>query len=259
MPRCHGTHRSSPDVDPTSGAAVFDLDNTLVHGSSLFHFATFMARRRALRFGMVARFALDETLYARGRGESARAPMRAAEAALGLVCGLPQVAMAALADEFVNRRSGRMLAASVVCEIERFQTLGVPCFIATASPQELADSFAKQLGMDCAFGTVSEIKDGTYTGRLDGPICHGAAKAHRVRNALASRGLDLAQSTVFSDSVNDLPLLSLARTPIAVSPDRALDRIARTNGWRVLRRTRNHPTLAETMGQSLYYSFPFPM
>ena len=242
-----------------SAAAVFDLDNTLIHGSSLFHFATFMARRRQLNLATVARYAFDERRYAKGQGEPATMPVRAAEAALGLVRGLPQTTMTALVDAFISRRSDRLLAPSIVREVARFQTLGIPCFIATASPQELADAFARRLRMSGAFGTVSEIEGGTYSGRLAGPICHGSAKAHRVRVALDSMGLDLAASTAFSDSVNDLPLLAAARVPIAVSPDRALERIARTNGWQVVARTRDEPSLAQSIGSGFYHSFHFPL
>ena len=140
----------------------------------------------------------------------------------------------------------------------QFQQRGVPCFIATASPQELADSFAMLLGMTGAFGTVSETNAGIYSGRLAGPICHGPAKAHRVRHELEARGLELGSSTVYSDSVNDLPLLSAARVPVAVSPDRTLARIAALNGWQILTRKGEGTTLAPGMGGSGEHPCPFP-
>ena len=241
-----------------TSAAIFDLDNTLVHGSSLFHFASYLARRRAFSIGAVARFTLEEFRYARGQGETASISERAATTALSLVRGRTQDAMHAYVDEFVKRRSGRLLADPVVRQVTQFQQRGVPCFIATASPQELADSFAMLLGMTGAFGTVSETNAGIYSGRLAGPICHGPAKAHRVRHELEARGLELGSSTVYSDSVNDLPLLSAARVPVAVSPDRTLARIAALNGWQILTRKGEGTTLAPGMGGSGEHPCPFP-
>ena len=224
-----------------TSAAIFDLDNTLVHGSSLFHFASYLARRRAFSIGAVARFTLEESRYARGQGETASISERAATTALSLVRGRTQDAMHAYVDEFVKRRSGRLLADPVVRQVAQFQQRGVPCFIATASPQELADSFAMLLGMTGAFGTVSETNAGIYSGRLAGPICHGPGS-----------------STVYSDSVNDLPLLSAARVPVAVSPDRTLARIAALNGWQILTRKGEGTTLAPGMGGSGEHPCPFP-
>jgi HAD superfamily hydrolase (TIGR01490 family) len=236
--------KRSREAHAMTAAAIFDLDNTLVRGSSLFHFAASLARRRAFSIGAVARFALEESRYSRGRGESASVSERAATTALGLVRGRTEEEMHGYVDDFIRRRSRRLLVDPVVSQVALFQRRGVPCFIATASPQELADSFARLLGMAGAFGTVSEISSGVYSGRLAGPICHGPAKARRVRHELESRGLDLGMSTAYSDSVNDLPLLLAARIPIAVSPDRALARIAALNGWPTLTRKGEGLTLS---------------
>lgn len=113
--------------------------------------------------------------------------------------------------------------------------------------------------MSGAFGKVSELENGAYSGRLAGSICHGSTKAHRVRTSLASMGFDLAESTAFSNSVDDLPLLAAARVPVGVAPDRALGRIARTNGWQVLDRTRAEPSVAQSIGSAFYHSFPLPI
>jgi phosphoserine phosphatase len=89
--------------------------------------------------------------------------------------------------------------------------------------------------MSAAIGTVSEVTDGVYTGRLCGPVAHGPAKAQRVRALLAEHGLDARRSWAFSDSVNDVPLLALVGNPVATNTDPELTAIARTNGWREMR------------------------
>ena len=235
--------------------AVFDLDNTLVHGSSLFHFARFLVRRRVLSPRHVARFVLPELRYARGRGEQERSTSLAVLLALGLVNGVPHETMLALTDEFVRTRPSSSFNGAMVHEVRRQQARGVPCFIATASPQELADAFARRLEMEGAFGTVSEVVDGRYTGALIGAVCHGGAKAQRVGAGLAAQGLDLSHAMAFSDSVNDLPLLVAAGRPVAVNADVELAQIAERNGWPVFlgRRDRRRAT------QSLTAYLPFPM
>jgi HAD superfamily hydrolase (TIGR01490 family) len=236
-------------------AAVFDLDNTLVHGSSLFHFATFLARRRVISARHVVRFALAERRYVRGDGENESTAIRAVQVALGLVEGMPQTRMTTLADEFMAEQRSRRMDARTMTQVLRHQARGVPCFIATASPQELADAFARRFHMAGAFGTVAEVTDGVYTGRLDGPVCHADAKAQRVREGLARHGLELSQAVAYSDSVNDLPLLVAAGHPVAVNPDSPLRAIAERHGWPVIPGTRDDGRSVE----SLLAYLPFPI
>ena len=92
---------------------------------------------------------------------------------------------------------------------------------------------ARRLGLTGALGTVAETRDGVYTGRLVGEILHGEAKAEAV-GALAEReGLDLSRCSAYSDSANDIPLLSMVGQPCAINPDGGLRAHARDNGWRV--------------------------
>lgn len=215
-------------------AAVFDLDNTLVRGSTLFHFGVYAAWRGLVPPGQVLRFAAAEARYARGGGEPADISSTVASRALTLVAGRERVHVARTARTFVERRLHRLLLPATMAELARHQRRGRPVFLATASPQELADAVAWRLGCTRAFGSVAEVAGGRYTGRLLGPLCHGAAKADRVRTGLAEQGIDLADCATYSDSVHDLPLLVASRTPFVVNPDSELERIARRNHWWVL-------------------------
>ena len=98
---------------------------------------------------------------------------------------------------------------------------------------ELAQIIAQRLGLTGALGTVAESVDGIYTGRLVGELLHGPAKAHAVRALAASEGLDLRRCTAYSDSVNDVPMLSVVGTAVAVNPDRDLRDVARERGWQI--------------------------
>jgi len=216
-------------------AAVFDLDNTLVRGSSLFHFGREMVRRRRLKARHVLRFAGAEASYVLRRGEPAGISSTVADRTLALVAGMRQADLLDLAVEFAETRLHGHLSAQVYQQVLRFKRAGFTTVLATASPQELASAVAAALGMSAAIGTVSEVTDGVYTGRLCGPVAHGPAKAQRVRTLLAEHGLDARRSWAFSDSVNDVPLLALVGNPVATNADPELTAIARTNGWREMR------------------------
>jgi len=217
-----------------AGAAVFDLDNTLVRGSFLFHFGAGLMRAGVLHPRHLLPFALAEGRYARRRQEESGLPERIARCTLELARGRQQHQLAQLAHAFTQRSFDRFVMASVAEVAQRFGRAGVPVFIATASPQELAQAVSVRLGLTGAIGTVGEVVDGSYTGRLASPIAHGAMKAHRVAAVLGEQGIDPSQTWAFTDSVNDLPLLSMVGHPVAVRPDPHLRRIAVQNGWGIL-------------------------
>ena len=111
---------------------------------------------------------------------------------------------------------------------------GQRVWLVSAAPVELATIIAKRLGLTGALGTVSEIERGVYTGRLVGTPLHGPAKAEAVRALAEREGLDLSRCAAYSDSANDIPMLSLVGYPCAVNPDAKLRRHARDLGWRVV-------------------------
>jgi len=98
---------------------------------------------------------------------------------------------------------------------------------------ELAEIIARRLGFTGALGTVAESVDGVFTGRLVGDILHGRAKAQAVRALAAREGLNLRRCTAYSDSHNDVPMLSAVGTAVAVNPDQDLRELARARGWEV--------------------------
>ncbi len=117
--------------------------------------------------------------------------------------------------------------------IEQHRARGEPVFIVSAALQEIVDAIAADLGFDGALGTVCEVADGAYTGRSIRAL-HHEAKAQAVRELAERDGLDLADSTAYSDSCSDLPFLEAVGHPVAVNPDRALRRTAAERGWPVL-------------------------
>jgi HAD superfamily hydrolase (TIGR01490 family) len=115
------------------------------------------------------------------------------------------------------------------------QDAGRPIFICTAASQEMAELMAIVLTFDGAVGSVSEVVDGHYTGRSGGPFTYREGKAQAIRELAAREDIDLAASWAYSDSESDLPMLRLVGHPVAVNPDAELGRVARQEGWEVLR------------------------
>ena len=213
-------------------AAFFDLDNTMVRGASLYYLARglharhFFSRRELQLF---ARRALHFAL----RGENLGHLVEVWELALALVAGHRTADLRAIGEEVYDEYVGAKVRPGTQALASRHLAAGVPVWLVTAAPVELADVIARRLGLTGALGTVAENVDGTYTGRLIGEPLHGEAKAHAVRELAARLGLDLARCAAYSDSANDLPLLSMVGQPVAVNPDAKLRRHASAHGWPV--------------------------
>ncbi|MEO6473358.1 MAG: HAD family phosphatase, partial [Aeromicrobium sp.] len=110
---------------------------------------------------------------------------------------------------------------------------GQRVWLVTAAPVEIANTIARRLGLTGALGTVSEHVDGVYTGQLVGEMLHGEGKAVAVAAIAEQEGLDLSRCYAYSDSQNDLPMLSLVGHPCAVNPDKKLRAHAKAQGWQI--------------------------
>ncbi|HEY2637444.1 MAG TPA: HAD-IB family hydrolase, partial [Solirubrobacteraceae bacterium] len=115
------------------------------------------------------------------------------------------------------------------------QDAGRKAYIVTAASSEMAEAMAYVLQFDGGIGYRSEIVDGVYTGRPEGPFTYREGKAAELRRLAEEEGIDLEESYAYSDSESDLPMLRAVGHPVAVNPDRTLARVARQEGWPVIR------------------------
>jgi HAD superfamily hydrolase (TIGR01490 family) len=221
----------SPNGQPRA-AAFFDLDKTLMAGSSGIFFA-----RAAYETGMISRAQLAHDVY-----ENLRFRL------FGSTDDR--------ADD-VRKRVGEMIAGVRVRDLERLsprvlsgvlprlyphmlqraydhQDSGVPVYILTAASQEMADLLARVLAFDGGLGSRSEIVDGRYTGRPAGPFNYREGKVLSMRELAARESIALDASYAYSDSESDLPMLRAVRHAVVVNPDAALRRIAGEEGWEVI-------------------------
>jgi HAD superfamily hydrolase (TIGR01490 family) len=221
-----------PAQDP-GAAAFFDLDNTLMRGASIYHFARGLAARKMFGPRDLVRLSWGQLSF-RARGAEKSGQIDAArQAALAFVAGHKVADIVALGEEIYDETMADRIWAGSRELTRRHVEAGQRVWLVTATPVELANIVARRLGLTGALGTVAESEQGVYTGRLVGGLLHGEAKAAAIQ-ALASReGLDLARCTAYSDSANDLPMLWLVGHPNVVNPDSELRAEARRNGWPV--------------------------
>ncbi|MFM6963738.1 MAG: HAD family hydrolase [Micrococcales bacterium] len=99
---------------------------------------------------------------------------------------------------------------------------------------EIADVIAQRLGLTGGLGTIVERKDGILTGKLVGKPLHGKAKYKAMKKLAAERNISLRRSYAYSDSQNDLPMLTHVGHPVAVNPDKLLKAHAKAAGWKIL-------------------------
>jgi HAD superfamily hydrolase (TIGR01490 family) len=108
---------------------------------------------------------------------------------------------------------------------------GEEVWLVTAAPQDMADIIAQRLGLTGALGSKAVIKDGIYTGALDGKLLHGIEKALAIQKLAKVHGFDLENCYSYSDSHNDVPLLQAVGHPCAINPDAILRIRAMAEGW----------------------------
>ena len=213
-------------------AAFFDLDRTLISGSSAFTLAV-QARRagliRTTEFAVDAAGAVAFKLFGASDDTSEQVRQRI----LSAVTGMRRSDLQALNAEVLPRLIERVRPEAKRL-LERHHHTGRDTFIVSAAPVELVEPLARALGMPGGIGTRSAVEDGVYTGELDGPFCYGEGKVEAIAELVAERGYDLVLSYAYSDSSSDLPMLELVGHPVAVNPDSRLERHARLHAWPVV-------------------------
>lgn len=227
-------------------AAFFDLDRTLISGSSAFTLAVAARSAGMIPTTELVRDAVGALAFKLlGAGDDTTDGVR--ERVLGFVEGQRQDDLSAL-----NERVLPTLLSKIRPEARRLLDLhrhaARATYIVSAAPHEIVGPLAQSLGMAGGIGTRGEVVDGVYSGRLAGPFCYGSGKVEAIRELARWDGLDLAQCYAYSDSASDLPMLEAVGHPVVVNPDLKLERHARRNGWPVVQfRQRSKQVIRRSM------------
>jgi len=216
------------------GAAFFDLDRTLMAGSSGMHFARaaygsgMVGRRQLMRWGV-------EHVQFRLRGSTDEQTSQLLSQVKELLDGVPARGVQRLAPGVLAGVLPRIYP-QMLDEVRSHQDADRPTFIVSAAGNDLVEMLARVLGMEGGIGTQYEVDgDGLLTGRIVEPFVYGEGKVAKMRDFAEEHNIDLAASWAYSDSVSDLPMLRAVGHPVAVNPDTELAEIAVEEGWRVMR------------------------
>ncbi|MFJ1459631.1 HAD family hydrolase [Nocardia sp. N2S4-5] len=216
-----------------TAAAFFDVDNTMVQGASIVHFARGLAARKYFKSSDLVDIAWKQVKFRVTGKENAGDMVSGKEKALSFIAGRSTAELAALGEEIYDEIIADKIWPGTRALAQMHLDAGQQVWLVTATPVELAQVIAKRLGLTGALGTVAESVDGVFTGRLVGDILHGLGKAHAVRTLAIREGLNLKRCTAYSDSHNDVPMLSLVGTSVAINPDSDLREVAKNRGWEI--------------------------
>ncbi|MFM2020225.1 MAG: hypothetical protein RL718_806 [Actinomycetota bacterium] len=219
---------------PKTEAAFFDVDNTLVRGSTSILFGKVAFSGGTIKRRDIWRFAFEQMMFIR-RGENNDKMADFKDRALSLTKGHSVEELRGLIDKVYSEEIKPRLWPETVAAAKEHLAAGREVWLLTAAPVELAEAIAKDIGATGALGTRVGHADGVLTGELIGEPLHGKAKSRAAKQLAKERGISLKRSYAYSDSFNDLPLLSVVGHAVAVNPDKILTRHAEAAGWEIMR------------------------
>jgi HAD superfamily hydrolase (TIGR01490 family) len=212
----------SASKQPKIEAAFFDVDNTIVRGSSSFLFGKAAFHNGFFTRRDVWRFAWHQFRFI-AIGETQHMLTDIKDQALALIAGHKAQDLISLSDEVFEFHLKPKLWPQTVKLAKDHIAAGREVWLVTATPQEIADVLAKRLQ-----------KQGVLTGKIEGHALHGIYKRKAIRALAKDRNISLRRSYAYSDSQNDLPMLTLVGHAVAVNPDKVLTVHAKAAGWPIL-------------------------
>ena len=215
------------------GGAFFDLDRTLIARSSSLALAGPFHRRGLIGRRQLAKARLAQLLFVRFGAGHGRAG-QTADVAMQILKGLRVEVLEEIVADAWKPVLRPLVYREALAAAEEHEARGESVFIVSGALQEIVDRLAAELGFSGALGSLAEVEDGRYTGRLSRRLL-GAEKAVGLGDLARAEGLDLGASTAYSDSSSDIAFLESVGTPVAVNPDRGLLRVAEDRGWAVRR------------------------
>ncbi len=212
-------------------AAFFDVDNTLIRGSTLYFLARGMYKRGFFSKADISRFVLANLRFRLTGKENKEEIKRFQDAATDFIGGHNVKEIETIAQEIYDEFVSPVIWQGTIDIAESHLKNSEEVWLVTAAPEDMALLIAKRLGFTGALGSKAETEDGCYTGALLGNLLHGKEKASAVRELARVRGFELENCYAYSDSHNDLPLLLAVGNPSVINPDAILGLRALAHGW----------------------------
>jgi HAD superfamily hydrolase (TIGR01490 family) len=211
--------------------AFFDVDNTILRGSTIFLLGRGMYQRGFFSKRDISAFVLANLRYRLTGAESPEEIEKFQNAACDFIGGHNVKEIEAIGSEIYDEFVSPALWQGAIDIANQHLANGEEVWLVTATPQDMAVLIAKRLGFTGALGTKAEVIDGAYTGKLGGSLLHGKQKAVAIKELALAQGIDLANSYAYSDSHNDIPLLTSVGKPAVINPDTLLQIRAIHDNW----------------------------
>jgi HAD superfamily hydrolase (TIGR01490 family) len=208
--------------------AIFDIDGTLVRGSSERLFWRYLAARGRQGPRQILAYLLFLVRYLPTGGVHTLRKNKA------YLCGLSSADVGALAAEFVATRLVKRLYDPAVQRLRQHAQRGDTVVLLSGTLDPIARALADRLGVRHVCATVCSERDGYYLPQPPETHPFGAAKLTLARQLAAQLGAELKHASAYGDSHQDLFLLHAVREAVVVSPDARLLDVALTYDWEVI-------------------------
>lgn len=212
-------------------AAFFDVDNTLVRGSTLYFLGRGMYQRGYFTKADISRFVVANLRFRMTGTEKKEVIEKFQNAATDFIGGHKVDEIKKLGEEIYDEYVSPKLWQGTIEIAKKHLRDRQEVWLVTAAPQDMANIIAQRLGFTGALGSKACIENGIYTGQLEGKLLHGVEKAIAIQKLADERNFDLAHCSAYSDSHNDIPLLQAVGNPCAINPDAVLRIRALAEGW----------------------------
>ncbi len=214
--------------------ALFDLDNTLLNGDSDFEWSQFL-----IRIGVLDRelFEAKNLAFYEHYKAGTLDIQEFLDFQLKPLSRHARKTLDGWHSQFMREQVIGMITQAARELVDRHRVAGDVCVIITATNSFVTAPIAREFGIEHLIATEPEHHGGEFTGRVAGVPCFREGKVIRLGNWLAQHGWEMdsfVDTTFYSDSLNDLPLLNKVKNPVAVNPDATLRTHAEQHGWPVM-------------------------
>ena len=213
------------------GLAIFDLDNTLLRGDSDHAWGRFLIENHIVDGAEYERE--NERYYAEYQAGTLDI-MEFLAFALRPLAAHDRATLDRWHREYMQTKVAPMITPQARALVDKHRARGDTLVIITATNRFVTGPIAGEFGVPYLIATEPEEHNGRFTGKVAGTPSYREGKVARLKTWMAEHGATLQDSWFYSDSHNDLPLLSIVDHPVAVNPDDLLRREAQKRGWQIL-------------------------
>jgi len=211
--------------------AIFDLDNTLLHGDSDHAWGRFLIENHIVDGEEYERE--NERYYTQYQAGTLDI-MEFLAFALRPLALHDRATLDAWHRQYMQSKVLPMITPAARALVNLHRANGDTLVIITATNRFVTEPIAEEFEIPHLIATEPEVLDGRFTGKVAGTPCYREGKVTRLKSWMQQQGQTFQDSWFYSDSHNDLPLLSIVDHPVAVNPDEILRREAQQRGWQIL-------------------------